>query len=98
MRFVLWLLYVVILIVAVVFAVSNRQMVMLDLWPSTLQLHMPLALLACGFFLLGCFVGAVTSFLMGLKDRFAHWRLRKAVKRLKKDLEDKKPDAPKEKE
>jgi uncharacterized integral membrane protein len=55
----------------VVFAVSNREAVMLSLWPLSEGVAAPLYLLVLGLFVLGAVIGGLTVWLSGAGTRRA---------------------------
>lgn len=81
-----WLLILPLLVLLVLFALSNREAVALRLWPFDLSLAAPvgvamLVLAAVGF-LLGAFVAWAASF--GARRRA--WRVERAAKALEAEL------------
>ena len=58
MKHLSWLVTLPITLVVVVFAVSNRESVALDLWPFRLEAQLPLFLLVLGCLLVGFLIGA----------------------------------------
>lgn len=58
MKHLSWLVTLPITLVVVVFAVSNRESVALDLWPFRFEAQLPLFLLVLGTLLVGFLIGA----------------------------------------
>ena len=81
----LWIIKTVILVmVAVSFAISNDAMISLSLWPFTPNLEIPIWLFGVGAFVIGGILGAV---LMGgqlLAIRTKLWRAQSQIKKLDK--------------
>ena len=73
-----WIITIPITVVCVVFALANRQSVMVDLWPFAISYEPPLFLLVLGALLVGFLLGVlVTWFAAGRtrdKARRAHYR------------------------
>ena len=78
----LWIIKTVILVmVAVSFAISNDAMISLSLWPFTQNLEIPIWLFGVGAFVIGGILGAV---LMGgqlLAIRTKLWRAQSQIKK-----------------
>lgn len=78
MRKLSWVLTVPITVVCVVFALANRQTVMVDLWPFAIAYEPPLYLLVLGSLLIGFILGTLVTWLVGArtrdKARRAHYR------------------------
>jgi lipopolysaccharide assembly protein A len=70
MRRLAWLIGLLPILAAVVFAVANRQTVTLDLWPLPWSLDLPAYLAVLGPLGLGIIIGAVLAGAAGLKARF----------------------------
>jgi putative membrane protein len=87
--------------VAVVFAIANRQLVLLDLWPLALTIQAPLFLLVLGSTVVGLLAGAVVAWFSGgatrRRAREARRRideLEREVARLREAVESPRPAAP----
>lgn len=79
MKYLRWLILLVLAIVLVAFAIWNRHLVVVDLWPFP-QVQVPLFLLVLG----GLFVGFVIGGLVQWRtDRTVRRRARRAEKRSK---------------
>lgn len=86
MKFLSWLITIPVVVFCVLFAVSNRQEVMVDLWPTGYVLGAPLYLISLGGFALGFLLGALIFWLAGLGTRLSRRHLAKEVEKLKKEL------------
>jgi uncharacterized integral membrane protein len=86
MKFLSWLITLPVVVLCVLFAVSNRQEVNLDLWPTGYVLSAPLFLISLGCLALGFFSGALLFWLGGLGTRLQRHHLSKEVERLKREL------------
>jgi uncharacterized integral membrane protein len=86
MKFLSWLITIPVVVLCVLFAVSNRQEVNLDLWPTGYVLSAPLYLISLGCLALGFFSGALLFWLGGLGARLQRHHLSKEVEKLKKEL------------
>jgi uncharacterized integral membrane protein len=86
MRFLSWLITLPVIVLCVLFAVSNRQEVNLDLWPTGYVLTAPLYLISLGCLVLGFFSGALIFWLGGLGARLQRRYLTKEVEKLKREL------------
>lgn len=69
MKYVSWILTVPIMIVAVVFAVTNRSAATLNLWPLGITVEAPLFILVLGSALFGIVVGGVIAWLSAGRQR-----------------------------
>jgi uncharacterized integral membrane protein len=90
MKFTSWLFTIPIIIVCVVFAVSNRQEVTIDLWPLDYIVTSPLYVLTLGFFFCGFLFGSLLFWLTSLRHRWDKRKLSKQVDKLKTQLDDEK--------
>jgi uncharacterized integral membrane protein len=78
MKFLFWIIVLALLFVAGFFAVANREIVQIDLWPAFTKVAMPLYLgLICAL-ALGCVLGAVVAWWSG---RTARSRARREARR-----------------
>lgn len=69
MKLLSWIIGLPVAVVAVVFAVNNRQAVTLDLWPLPWTLDLPLFLMALLPLALGLVVGGSIAWLAGASAR-----------------------------
>ena len=63
MKYLSWILTIPLAIVAVVFAVANRQGATLNIWPMGIKVEAPLFVLVLGSVLLGLIVGGFIAWL-----------------------------------
>jgi len=86
MRFIgrlLWItLNVILITVAVCFAISNDARINLTLWPFTQYLETPIWLLGLGAFMIGGILGAVLMGGQMLAIRTKLWRAQSRIKKL----------------
>ncbi|MDX2027460.1 MAG: LapA family protein [Alphaproteobacteria bacterium] len=82
------LIGLVILLLALAFAVTNRQPVALNLWPFDLVVQAPLSFLSLGTFLFGLLVGAVFAWFHMIPQRLAARRMRKDFAKLQDKIDD----------
>jgi uncharacterized integral membrane protein len=85
-RLVYWLITALVALVVVVFAVSNRDMVTLTLFPLPAALDAPLYLVVIAAAVLGFIVGALAAWLGAGKHRRAARHLRRRIDRLQRDM------------
>lgn len=71
-----------VLILAVCFAVTNRQTADVSLWPFDLELQTPVYLLSLGSLFSGVLIGAVITWIGLLPHRLAARRLHKEIARM----------------
>jgi uncharacterized integral membrane protein len=64
-----WLIGLPLAAVAIIFAVSNRQMVTVELWPFPWTVDLPLYLLSLGTLAVGIVIGAVFAWTSGSHKR-----------------------------
>ena len=96
MRFIYWLVTALIALVVVVFAVSNREYVPLNLFPLPQDpVKAPLFLVVIVALVLGFIVGALVAWLGGGRRRAEARALRRRIDRLQRDLGDSLPAAAK---
>ena len=83
----LWIIKTVILVmVAVSFAISNDAMISLSLWPFTQNLEIPIWLFGVGAFVIGGILGAVLMGGQVLAIRTKLWRAQSQIKKLDKQF------------
>jgi uncharacterized integral membrane protein len=90
MKILSWLLTLPIILICVIFAVTNRQVVALDLWPFVLKLEAPLYVLTLGTFFAGFLVGGLGFWLSSLSHMWEKHRMRKKIGKLKGELDEEK--------
>jgi len=64
-----WILTVPLMVLAVVFAIANREVVTLDLWPLAIVVQLPLFLLVLGSALVGLLAGGIIVWFSGGQTR-----------------------------
>jgi lipopolysaccharide assembly protein A len=74
MKYLWWATLVLVAVVVILFAISNRETISIGLWPLPVQLELPLYLLILGTLLFGFVVGEVTG-------RIGSWRFRREARR-----------------
>ena len=65
LRFVRWVLFLLVAFIVVTFMVQNRDMVEVSLWPLPFVKPAPLWAVIVGFLLLGFVIGALSAWLSG---------------------------------
>jgi uncharacterized integral membrane protein len=88
MKFLSGLIGVIVLFLALAFALANRQPAAISLWPLDIEVHAPLCLLTLGTFVLGLLLGAVIAWFSLLPHRFTARRLRKELAALQDRIGD----------
>ncbi len=86
MRMVYWAAVAVAALVCSLFAVSNRDIVALGLWPLPFVIDAPLYLLVFLVLLIGLLVGALAVWFAGRRRRRALRRCRRRVAALEREL------------
>ena len=69
MKLIRWLIGLPLAAVAIIFAVSNRQMVTVELWPFPWTADLPLYLLSLGTLAVGIVIGALFAWTSGSHKR-----------------------------
>ena len=64
-----WVLTLPLMAVAVVFAIANREVVVLDLWPLAMTIQAPLFVLVLGSAVAGLLAGAIVAWFSGGSTR-----------------------------
>jgi putative membrane protein len=77
---------VIVAILVVLFAVSNRMAVTVEIWPFPYQLDLPLYALILLAVLLGFIAGAIGMWMMGSAKRRELRRLRKQMRAMEQSL------------
>ncbi len=109
MKYLIWIIFLPIAVVLIVFGVSNRASVPVDLWPFSLIIEVPLFALLIGALLSGVIWGGVSTWLRAGSARrearqnarevrsltFENQRQGKTIESLKADIKtrDKRPAA-----
>src|SRR5262245_17341359 len=65
LRFLRWVLFLLVALVVVIFMVQNREVVEVGLWPLPFAMPAPLWLIIASFLLLGFLVGVTSAWLSG---------------------------------
>ena len=87
MNWISWIVIGAIGLVVAIFAVSNREVVELVLWPTPFVVNLPLYLLLLGPFVIGVVVGWVWSWLVSGKSRARARRAEFSAKVKQRDLD-----------
>lgn len=87
MRFFGWILALPLIVLAIVFAVANRQAVRLDLWPLPWGVDLPAYLAVLGALVLGLGLGIVVTWLSGHRARLNARQNRHRVDSLNRQLD-----------
>lgn len=88
MRFFYWLVAIPLTLIAVSFAVSNREAVTLEIWPVPYVLDMPLYLVGLGGLLLGFLSGGFISWISAGRTRSRARQAERRVKEQDRELRD----------
>lgn len=88
MRFFYWLVAIPLTLIAVSFAVSNREAVTLEIWPVPYVLDMPLYLVGLGGLLLGFLSGGFISWISAGRARSRARQAERRVKEQDRELRD----------
>lgn len=81
-----WIVTIPVAIAVVVFALANRELVVVDIWPLPLSLQQPLFLFILGSFLFGFLVGAVIMWFSAGRYRRRARAARNRVAQLEHDV------------
>lgn len=87
MRLVFSILGLPLALVAVVFAVANRQTAVIDLWPFPLTAEVPVYLAVLGALFLGMVLGGTTAWLAGGRARAQGRAARRDAARLHREVD-----------
>lgn len=69
MKLLIWLVFSIVLLIGALFAIANRDVVSVDLWPFWSSVPMPLFVALAGTLYLGMAIGAVLAWFGGRKSR-----------------------------
>ncbi len=86
MKVLYWVLAGVVALVLMLFAVSNREVVTIELWPLPVEGSMPLYLAILLILLIGILLGAVAAWISAGRWRRETRRLRRRVDALEREL------------
>jgi len=81
-----WIITLPLMAVAVVFAIANREAVVLDLWPLALTIKAPLFLLVLGSIVFGLLAGAAVAWVSAGATRRRAREARRRVADLEREL------------
>ena len=88
MKFVSWILTLLVLLLAVSFALKNQQNTTLNLWPADIVVEAPLYLVSLGTLFVGLLLGAMIVWISHLPRRLETRRLRRDIAKLREKIED----------
>lgn len=88
MKVLSWLIGLPIAVLAIIFAVSNRGAVLVDLWPLPWEVMLPLYLLVLGALAVGLVVGALIAWISAGSTRARARREHRRANRLEMELEE----------
>ncbi len=81
-----WILTLPLMVVAVVFAIANREAVTLDLWPLEISIQAPLFVMVLGSIVVGLFAGGAAVWFSGGQARRRARAARRQVAELEREL------------
>jgi uncharacterized integral membrane protein len=81
-----WILTLPLIAVAVIFAIANRELITLDLWPFEFSLRLPLFVILLACVSIGLVVGGVATWLSAAPLRRRARRARRQVAELEREL------------
>jgi uncharacterized integral membrane protein len=87
MKFLWWIVLAVVVLVLILFAVSNRESVSVGLWPLPDFVEMPLYLLVLGTLIIGFFFGQLVAWVGGWRWRREARRSRERIALLERELD-----------
>lgn len=87
MKLIRWLIGLPLAVVAIIFAVANRDMVTVELWPFPWTATLPLYLLSLGTLAVGIVIGALFAWASGSHKRAQTRREKKGQERKIRTLE-----------
>jgi uncharacterized integral membrane protein len=87
MKFLWWMVLALAAVVLILFAVSNRETVSVELWPLPALMELPLYLLVLGTLVLGFVVGELAAWIGGWHWRREARRSRDRIAGLERELE-----------
>ena len=88
MKFISWALTGLLLLLALGFALNNRQMTTLNLWPAGVVIEAPLYLFSLGTLFAGFALGALIGWIGHIPHRMEARRLRRDIGRLHEKIEE----------
>jgi uncharacterized integral membrane protein len=87
MRLLWWIMLAVVAVVLILFAVSNREMVSVGLWPLPDLLQLPLYLVLLGALFVGFIVGELVAWVGGWRWRREARRGRERIAMLEREID-----------
>ena len=87
MKFLWWTGLALVALVLILFAVSNREVASVELWPLPSALEIPLYLVVLGTLLIGFFAGQSLAWISGWRWRREARRSRQRIAMLERELE-----------
>ena len=88
MKFISWLLSLLILALALCFALNNMQHIVLNLWPAGITVEAPLFLVSLGTLFVGILIGAVIGWFLHFPHRIEARRLRRDIGKLRDKMDE----------
>lgn len=86
MKWISWIISLPLMAVAVVFAIANRHIVTLDLWPLAFSIDLPLFILVLGCLFAGLLIGAIIMWFTSGKNRRRARKAESKAARLEREL------------
>jgi uncharacterized integral membrane protein len=87
MRVLWWIVLALAALLLILFAVSNRAVVTIELWPLPDRAEMPLYLVVLGSLIAGFFIGQLAAWIGGWRWRREARRSRDRIAALERELE-----------
>jgi lipopolysaccharide assembly protein A len=87
MKFLWWAVLALVALVLILFAVSNREAVSVELWPLPSKLELPLYLLVLATLVIGFLAGQLLTWVGGWRWRREARRSRTRIAMLERELE-----------
>jgi len=86
MKFLWWIVLALAALLLILFAVSNREMVSVGLWPLPVLVELPLYLVVLGTLILGFVLGELVTWIGGWRWRRDARRSRDRIANLEREL------------
>lgn len=87
LRIVSWLVSLPIVVIVAVFALENREVVTLSLWPLNLKVELPLSILSVGLFVAGVIFGSFLTWIRTFHHRFQNYKMKREIAALNEKQE-----------
>jgi uncharacterized integral membrane protein len=87
MKFLWWIVLALVALVLILFAVSNREPVAIELWPLPDRAELPLYLIVLGTLVIGFFAGQFVTWVGGWRWRREARRSRSRIAMLERELD-----------